>query len=75
MIKHDVLKIWGKLQIWEALKAKNLNAKFLLGKALFLTPCMYRNRTPFFDIMSGLSHRPDQYTTYGNLHWVVLKLF
>ena len=38
MIKHDFLKIWGKLQIWEALKAKNLNAKYLIGKALFLTP-------------------------------------
>ena len=38
MIKHDFLKIWEKLQIWEALKAKNLNAKFLIGKALFLTP-------------------------------------
>ena len=48
MIKHDFLKIWEKLQIWEALKAKNLNAKFLMGKALF------------FNIMSGLSHRPDK---------------
>ena len=38
MIKHDFLKIWEKLQIWEALKAKNLNANFLIGKALFLTP-------------------------------------
>ena len=37
MIKRDFLKIWEKLQIWEALKAKNLNAKFLVGKALFLT--------------------------------------
>ena len=32
MIKHDFLKIW------EALKAKNLNAKFLIGKTLFLPP-------------------------------------
>ena len=40
MIKHDFLKFWKKLQIWEALKAKNLNAKFLIGKALFLTPCI-----------------------------------
>ena len=38
MIKHDFLKILEKLQIWEALNAKNLNAKFLIGKALFLTP-------------------------------------
>ena len=38
MIKHDFLKIWEKMQIWEALKAKILNAKFLIGKALFLTP-------------------------------------
>ena len=38
MIKHDVLKIWEKLQIWEALKAKILNAEFLIGKAVFLTP-------------------------------------
>ena len=37
-IDMDFLKIWEKLQIWEALKAKNLNAKFLIGKALFLTP-------------------------------------
>ena len=40
MIKHDFLKIWEKLQIREALKAKNLNAKFLKGKGLFLTPCI-----------------------------------
>ena len=47
MIKHDFLKIWEKLQIWEALKAKNLNAKFLIGKALFLTPCIgTENRFP-----------------------------
>ena len=38
MIKHYFLKIWENLQIWEALKAKNLNAKFLIDKALFLTP-------------------------------------
>ena len=38
MIKSDFLKILEKLQIWEALKAKTLNAKFLIGKALFLTP-------------------------------------
>ena len=37
MMKHDFLKIWEKMQIWEALKAKNLNAKFLIGNALFLT--------------------------------------
>ena len=40
MIKDDFLKIWEKLQIWEALKAKNLNAKFLIGNSLFLTPCI-----------------------------------
>ena len=50
MMKHDFLKIWEKLQIWEALKAKHLNAKFFIGKA----------RKPFFNIMFGLSHRPDQ---------------
>ena len=38
MIKHEFLKILEKLQIWEALKAKILNAKFLIGNALFLTP-------------------------------------
>ena len=38
MIKHDFLKMCGKLQILEALKAKNLNAKFFIGKALFFTP-------------------------------------
>ena len=38
MIIHDFLKIWEKIQIWEALKAKNLNAKFLIGKALFFNP-------------------------------------
>ena len=56
MIKHDFLKIWEKLQIWEALKAKNLNAKFLIG----IFDPLHRNRKPFFNIMSGLSHRPDQ---------------
>ena len=35
MIKHDILKIWENLQIWEALKAKNLNANFFIGNALF----------------------------------------
>ena len=38
MIKYDFLKILDKLQIWEALKAKNLNAKCFIGNALFLTP-------------------------------------
>ena len=59
MIKHDFLKIRGKLQIWEALKAKDLNAKFSIGKALFLTP-FKETETRFFNIMSGLSHRPEQ---------------
>ena len=61
MKEHDFLKILEKLQIWEALKAKNLNAKFLIGKALFLTPFKGKEMT--------------KYTTYGNLHWMVLKLF
>ena len=61
MIKHDFLKIWEKLQIWEALKAKILNARFLIGKALFLTPFKgTENRFFFFNIMSALSHRSDQ---------------
>ena len=38
MIKHDVLKIWEKLQIWEALKAKNLSAKFLIWKFTLVGP-------------------------------------
>ena len=38
MIKYDLFENLGKLQIWEALKAKNLNAKFFIGKALSLTP-------------------------------------
>ena len=59
MIKHDFLKIWEKLRIWEALKAKIFNAKFLIGKALFLAP-FKGNRKPFFNIMSGFSHRHDQ---------------
>ena len=40
MIKCEFLKILETMQIWEALKAKDLNAKFLIGKALFLTPCI-----------------------------------
>ena len=48
MIKHDFLKIWEKLQIWEALKAKNLNANFLIEKALFLTP--FKGRENRFSI-------------------------
>ena len=59
MLIHYFLKIWEKLQIWEALKAKNLNAKFFMGKALFLTP-FKGSENRFFNIMSGLSHRPDQ---------------
>ena len=59
MIKHDFLKIWDKLQIWEALKAKNLNANFFYRKCFIFDP-LKRNRKPFFNIMSGLSHRPDQ---------------
>ena len=38
---------------------KTLNAKSLIGNALFLTPCIgTENR--FFNIMTGLSHKPDQ---------------
>ena len=56
MIKHDFLKIWEYLQIGEVLKLKNLNAKCLIGNALFLTPCIgTENR--FFNIMSGLRVR------------------
>ena len=60
MIKYDFLKIWEKLQIWEALKAKNLNAKFLIGKAIFLTPFKGTENRFSIYIMSDLSHRPDQ---------------
>ena len=74
MIKHDVLKIWDKLQIWEALKAKNLNANFLIGKALFLTPCI-GTEIRFSISCLVLATDLTKNTTYGNLHWVVLKLF
>ena len=47
------------MQIWEALKAKILNAIFLIGKALFLPP-FRGTENFFFNIMSGLSHRPYQ---------------
>ena len=59
MIKHDFLKITEKLQIWEALKAKILDAKFFYRKGFIFDPLL-RNRKPFFNIISGLSHRPDQ---------------
>ena len=59
MIKHDIfLKILETLQFWEALKANNLNAKFLIGNALFLTPFKGTEK-PFFNITYGLRHRPD----------------
>ena len=74
MLKHDFLKIWEKLQIWEAMKAKNLNAKFMIGKALFLTP--FKGTENRFSISClVLATDLTKYTTYGNLHWVVLKLF
>ena len=74
MIKHDFLKILEKLQIWEALKAKNLNAKFLIGKALFLIPFKgTENRFSISCLVCAIDLT--KYTTYGNLHWVVLKLF
>ena len=72
MINYDFLKIWEKLQIWEVLKAKNLNAKFLKGKALFLTPCI-GNRFSISCLVCATDLT--KYTTYENLHWVVLKLF
>ena len=74
MIKHEILKIWEKLQVWEALKANYLNAKFLIGKALFFIP--FKETEKRFSI-SCLVWATDltKYTTYGNLHWVVLKLF
>ena len=71
MIKYDFLKIWEKMQIWETLKAKNLNAKFLIGKALFLTPFKAtENRFSISCLVCAID-----LTKYGNLHWVVLKLF
>ena len=39
MIKHDFLKIWEKIENLGGAESENLNAKFLIGKALFLTPC------------------------------------
>ena len=74
MIKHDFLKIWEKLQIWEALKEKNLNAKFLIGNTLFLTP--FKGTENRFSISCMVCATDlTKYTTYGNLHWMVLKLF
>ena len=74
MIKHDFLKNWEKLQILKALKAKNLNANFLIGNALFLIP--FKGTENRFSI-SCMVRATDLtiYTFYGNLHWVVLKLF
>ena len=63
------------MQIWEALKAKNLNANFLKGKALFLTPFKGTEENRFSISCLVLATDLTKYTTYGHLHWVVLKLF
>ena len=74
MIKHDFLKIWETMQIWEALKAKILNAKILIGKALFLTPFKGTENRFSISCLVGATDLT-KYTTGGNLHWAVLKLF
>ena len=38
MIKHDFLKFWQKLQIWERIKMKIIKAIFLKKGNTFLTP-------------------------------------
>ena len=57
MIKHDFLKIWEKLQILEALKTKNLNAKFLIENALFFTPFKGTENALFFTPFKGTENR------------------
>ena len=52
MIKHDFLKIW------EATKAKILNAIFYRKGFIFDTPL--KEQKSLFTIMSGLSQRPDK---------------
>ena len=59
MIKHAFFENLGEIANFEGAESEKFNANFLIGNALFLSP-LYRNRKPFFNIMSGLSHRPDQ---------------
>ena len=40
MIKHEFFENLGKIENLEGAENENLKAKFLIGKALFLTPCI-----------------------------------
>ena len=67
MVKYDFLKIWGKLQIWEKLKAKNLKAYFLIGNASLLTH--FKETENRFSISCLVcTTELTKYTTYGKLH-------
>ena len=52
MIKYDFLKIWEKIANLGGAESEKFKG--------FIFDPLYWNRKPFFNIMSGLSHRPDQ---------------
>ena len=74
MIKHDFLKIWQKLTIWERIKMKISNAKFFTENTFFFTS--FKGLDNRFSLSCLICARElTQNTTYGKVHWVVLKLF
>ena len=71
MIKHDFLKIWKKMQIWERIKMKILNVNLFTGNALFFTP--FKGADNRFSISCLVcATELTEYATCGKVNWVVL---
>ena len=57
MIKRDFLKIWAKIANLGGAESEKFKYSILDRKGSIFDP-LKRNRKPFFNIMSGLNHRP-----------------
>ena len=62
MKKHDILKIlkiWKKITNLGGADSEEFKCQIFDRKCFIFDP-LYRKRKSIFNIMSGLSHRPDQ---------------
>ena len=73
-IKHDFLNFWQKWRILQRIKNENFKCQNFDWKR-FIFDSLKRGRKPLFNILSGLRHRTEPITTYGENHWVTLNLF
>ena len=59
MIKHDFFENLVKIANLGGAKGEKFKC-YIFDRKGFIFEALFRNRKPFFNIMSGLGHRPDQ---------------